>query len=66
MKDWIEEIILVGLIILLVFACVGGSVVLSQDIEQRAKMSKPTLNLCSAETIQIGEDIEYVYVKVKK
>lgn len=57
----------VGLFMLgvLVFACAGVAVSLARLIENR-EMSKPTLNLCSAETIQIGEDIEYVYVKVKK
>lgn len=62
MKDLIESAMLLGLILLLIFACSGASIALSR----KAGESKPTLNLCSAESIQIGEDIEYVYVKVKK
>jgi len=66
MKDLIEAGILIGLIFLLFLACAGAAVALSQNIQQQARESKPTLNLCSVESIQIGEDIEYVYVKVKK
>jgi hypothetical protein len=66
MKDLIEADIPIILILLLFLACVGAAVTLSQNIQQQARESKPTLNLCSAETIRIGEDIEYVYVKVKK
>ena len=62
MEDLIEGAILLGLILLLIFACSGAAIALSR----KAGESKPTLNLCSAESIQIGEDIEYVYVKVKK
>lgn len=58
---------IVGLFMLgvLVFACAGVAVSFSRLIENRER-SKPTLNLCSAEAIQIGEDIEYVYLKIKK
>lgn len=56
-----------GVFLLLVIgmACLFASVSLSKTVVNR-EASKPTLNLCSAEAIQIGEDIEYVYVKVKK
>ena len=63
MKDLIEAAILL-VFILVMFAF--GSIIIHQDTQQQAGESKPTLNLCSAGAIQIGEDIEYVYVKVKK
>lgn len=66
MKDLIEALVLYALVVLLIFGCAGMAVAAAQDLQQRARESKPTLNLCSAEAIQIGEDIEYVYAKVKK
>lgn len=58
---------IIGVFLLLVIgmACLFASVSLAKTVTTR-EPSKQTLNLCSAEAIQIGEDIEYVYVKVKK
>lgn len=61
MKDLVKTIIVVALI----WVFVVGILAFGMKITDSAE-SKPTLNLCSAETIRIGEDIEYVYVKVKK
>jgi hypothetical protein len=60
-----REVIKTVVIVVLIWVVIVGGLAFLMQITDAGE-SKQALNLCSAETIQIGEDIEYVYVKVRK